>query len=323
MSGEGAAWAAYWTGASGDDAAVRSPESAARLDGYWAETLAGFIQGRSSLDHLELACGSGAVSRALVAAAGAAEVELPRLVCSDYALTAVSQAVKTVPAACPAGAVADAARPPFRPESFDLVTSQFGIEYAGMAAFTAALPMLKPGGALIALVHIADGPIAAECRANLDLLEAAHEADLVAGMVRLLRMARKVDGGGGNASALARQEAALSNDINALRQKVLAAPQGPARDLMQRLIQDMVTLYQRRQAYAPQDADGWLQHQAAELDTYAARMRSMLDAALGEGEIEALREAAAQAGEFTVEVGRLAFEEGGPACAWTIEIGRA
>lgn len=323
MSGEGAAWAAYWTGASGDDAAVRSPESAARLDGYWAETLAGYMAKRSSLSHLELACGSGAVSRALVAAARQAGVETPLLICSDYAPTAVAQALSTLASEHPAGAVADASRPPFAAESFDLITSQFGIEYAGMEAFTAALPLLAPGGVFVALVHIADGPIASECRANLDLLQAEQKVGLVTGMVRLLRMARKVDAGQGNATVLAKQEAALSDAINAVRENVLAAPQGPARDLLQRLIQDMVTLYQRRQAYAPQDADGWLQHQATELETYAARMRSMLDAALGEAEIEALRTAAAQAGDFTLEVGRLAFEEGGPACAWTIEIRRA
>lgn len=323
MSGDGAAWAAYWTGASGDDAAVRSPESAARLDRYWSQTLAARLDGLDSISHLELACGSGAVTRALVGAARQAGVDTPRLVCSDYARTAVAQALSTLARERPAGAVADASRPPFAAGSFDLITSQFGIEYAGMEAFTAALPLLAKGGALIALVHIAEGPIASECRANLDLLRAEQEVGLVAGMARLLRMARKVDAGKGNASALARQEAALSDAINAVRQKVLAAPQGPARDLLQRLIQDMVTLYQRRQAYAPRDADGWLEHQTAELESYAARMRSMLDAALSEADIETLRAGAAQAGDFALEVGRLAFEEGGPACAWTIHIGRA
>lgn len=323
MSNEGAAWAAYWTGASGDDAAVRSPESAARLDRYWAEALAARLKGIARVSHLELACGSGAVTRALVGVAAAAGVATPRLVCSDYAATAVAQALSTLPDAHPAGAVADAARPPFAAESFDLITSQFGIEYAGMSAFTAALPLLAPGGAFIALVHIADGPIASECQANLVLLQAAQEAELVTGMIRLLRMARKVDAGQGNASALAKQEAALSGNINALREKVLRAPQGPARDLLQRLIGDMVTLYQRRQAYTPADADNWLNHQASELESYAARMRSMLDAALSEADIEALGTSAAQAGDFTLEVGRLAFEEGGPACAWTIEIRRA
>lgn len=106
---------------------------------------------------LDLATGDGAVLLMLRAA---------RL---DLKLTGIDSARK-LPRA-PAGVMLKGGvgmeRLPFPDRRFDLVTSQFGIEYGDVAAAAAeASRVLRPGGQLVLLVHHAGGPVVAHNRAR-------------------------------------------------------------------------------------------------------------------------------------------------------------
>jgi SAM-dependent methyltransferase len=98
----------------------------------------------ASRDVLELAAGTGIVTRELVAA-------LPHatLTATDLNRAMVTRGARSVPQAH--WAVADAQRPPFGNGRFDLVACQYGVMFLPdrPAAFAQALRVLAPGGRLL------------------------------------------------------------------------------------------------------------------------------------------------------------------------------
>jgi len=125
---------------------------AASISGGWQALLSCVPP---SMRLLDVACGRGAIL-ALARAQGFTEVCGVDLVAIDSADPAITGGV-------------DAAHLPFADQSFDIVTSQFGIEYAGLAA--AGLEAARVARHhLWLLLHAAEGPIAAQAREQLDQL---------------------------------------------------------------------------------------------------------------------------------------------------------
>ena len=125
---------------------------AASISGGWQALLS---CAPPTLRLLDVACGRGAIL-ALARAQGFTDVTGVDLVAIDGADPAISGGV-------------DAAHLPFSDQSFDIVTSQFGIEYAGL--LTAGLEAARVARQhLWLLLHAAEGPIAAQAREQLDQL---------------------------------------------------------------------------------------------------------------------------------------------------------
>jgi SAM-dependent methyltransferase len=146
-------WQRFWQDAGIDGCtATLPPAVAANIAGGWRALLAGVSPGLRLLD---VACGRGAIL-ALARARGLADVRGVDLVAIDGADPAISSGI-------------DAAYLPFADASFDIVTSQFGIEYAGL--LVAGLEAARVARHhLWLLLHAAEGPIAAQAREQLDQL---------------------------------------------------------------------------------------------------------------------------------------------------------
>jgi len=165
---------------------------------------------------------------------------------------------------------------PLDNESFDLVVTQFGVEYAGVSAFAEAARLVAPGGKFVGLCHIQDGYI-----------DSANQKQLAE--AKVLTRHGFID----RATDLI--TAAFSGDQAALKQAqdefALAAT--PVGEGMRRcrqgihtyLFQGFRQLYERRQQYDLTDITGWLEAMRTELEVNLDRLGRMCEAALSEAEV--------------------------------------
>ena len=146
-------WQRFWQDAGIDGCtATLPPAVAGSISTGWQALLS---RAPPTMALLDVACGRGAVL-ARARAQGFTTLCGVDLVAIDGADPAIMAGV-------------DAANLPFADASFDIVTSQFGIEYAGLAA--AGLEAARVARQhLWLLLHAAEGPIAAQAREQLDQL---------------------------------------------------------------------------------------------------------------------------------------------------------
>jgi SAM-dependent methyltransferase len=235
---------------------------------------------------LDVACGNGAATAYALEVAGRLGRQLPRPIALDSSLAALIDLRRRLPGV--SAVVADARRAPFASSSFDVVASQFGLEYAGPPAFEEAARLLAEGGVLGAVLHLKGGAIYRENTANLAatkalrdsaLLEATREAFSAELAVRM--------GKGGRArlrSAEARLEAAVLGVSGALQH----FGSGVAGGALERLRDDVVHMHHRKQTHEPAEVVRWAAAMSAETEAYAGRMATMLDAAVDEAALHAL-----------------------------------
>ena len=254
-------WGNYWQGRAGTQAGAalvgvgveRDPE----LDAVWREALEPLDRDGPLLD---VATGAGTVLRS---AAAMGFTDLTGLDISPEALAALSRempGVRTV--------VGSASEPPFAPGAFHTVTSQFGFEYAGAARAARALaPLVRDGGAFIAVAHLAGGAIAEEVEGK----RSAASAILDSGFVPLAKAVF---------AASDADFAAAAEAFGAAQNMVLKRAKAGDR-MAAHLYAGTQKLHERRRAYTLEDIHGWLDSMAGEFAAYRGRMEAMLDAALG------------------------------------------
>lgn len=148
------AWSRYWaSGVLHSCAGSFDGNYAGAIADFWQRVFAG-LGGRPARV-LDLCCGNAPLSRLLV--------ESPEFASGDIGIDAVDAARidPRWPDALPAefrerlrvhGGI-DATALPFADASFDLCMSQYGIEYAGPAAFDEVARVLAPGGILAGVFH--------------------------------------------------------------------------------------------------------------------------------------------------------------------------
>jgi len=315
-----AAWADYWEQDGGAEAsvqAVRGDHHAERLTVFWKNALRAALQRRSAVRLLDAACGAGIVGR--TAAELAEEMGTCDLTghCTDYSHAAVRAAMSAGSGPRLATA-ADARALPYEDGSFDLVVSQFGLEYAGDDGFREAARVVAAHGQFLAVIHMIDGGIHEECSGNLRILDAIEQSGLMRMYGRVLELAERVDAGRAAPGALSRPTRLIEAARLRVCEALSGAPPGAAADHALRLMADWTQLFERRGHYGAGVAQAWISAQAAELDAFARRMRSMLAAARDLDSINALSEVFRGAGLSTVEVDTLVLGDAGQPAAWVM-----
>lgn len=211
----------------------------------------------------------------------------------------------------------DAASLPFPPASFDLCTSQYGVEYVGPAALHEAWRVLRPGGRLAAVVHHHRSLPVRIARAELLEHEWLRDADgLLARAADMLEpMARSADAAG---------RAALQHDADARRRRerydtalrALVARAAAARwpDVLHEVhaaLAGVLRAARESGAVAGQEALATLH---AGLARAQLRQRELVDCACDAAGLQALL---APCGEGPREIGEVAFDNGELA-GWTV-----
>lgn len=269
-------WSNYWQGRTGTEAGAAltgvGVENHAEISTFWARL---FKSQEKTIKVLDLACGAGSVLKV------AAENGVEHLTGADISPAAIDVLSEGVPSA--KGVVTHLDNLPFDDQAFGLVTSQFGFEYAGVEKCAAEIGrVLKPGGEFIALAHRAGGAIETEVRAKLQFANRIIDTNFIALAIQVF----EVDMSGGTNAEF--EQAATAFAPAQARVMTLAKSHG---GLAAHLYQGTQQLYEKRQAYAFQDIKGWLDGMRGEIEAFAARMQSMIDAALSETDIESLRAA--------------------------------
>jgi len=225
---------------------------------------------------LDIASGNGAVIEQALQFFGDRP---PQMTCTDLSEAAVSNIQNRFPGV--KGVVADARDIPLDSGAFDVITSQFGIEYAGLQAIGEAERLLAPGGRLALLMHIQGGVIQQECLRNLDAVSRIQESGFVERASEMFQAGFEAVRG---ADRKPYEEAAtrLAPAIQTLEAVMKQYGEHVADDTVARLYSDVGAIHSKLQQYEPDEVLGWLGQMAEELDAYSGRMSSMRDAATDE-----------------------------------------
>lgn len=311
------AWGEFWrlTGESAAYAAGGAQEGALRR--FWRESLVGHLaRGRV----LDVACGNGAVSGVVSDLCGEAGLSLPPLVGADGAAAAALAYRARFAEGC--AVVADSRHLPFPDGAFTLVASQFGLEYAGIAAVGEAARLVGPGGRLAAVLHLRGGAIHRECEANLGAIRRVQASGALASAREVFRRGAAVARGHGSRGEFRRADERLAVALAEVGAIVREAGAGVAGGAVLRLHEDLVHLRGRLATHDPGEVARWADAMEAEVEAYGARMAAMLAVALDEAGV---REATALASSRGLAAGRceaLLTGSGEPG-AWALVCDRA
>lgn len=283
-------WEAYWRGTGNAGAWTAGGASHPLLAEFWAGFFTPLAGRPPGLRVLDLASGNGAV--VAIAMERLAD-RRPQLSCLDRSEAAVENIRRRFPPV--QGIVSDARRVPLDDGGFDVVTSQFGIEYAGPEAAVEAARLLAPGGRLGLLMHVRDGIIECECRASLEAVQCIRECGFVPLAREMFRHGFAAVQGADRApyDEAAKQLAPAAQRVERL---VIEHGEEVAGGTPARLYADVARIHGRLPAYDPVDVLGWLDRMETELADYGERMSAMVGAALDEPAFEAICERLQAAG---------------------------
>jgi len=261
---------------------------------------------------IDIASGSGAVFGHLFSSVDKVRC---KPVCVDLSPDAVSAVVARWPGV--SGIVADGAALPLADHSADIVTSQFGVEYAGIEAIRALCDVVRPKGRIALLLHHRDGAIYRECADNHAALCQVRENGFLESAIEMFPHAFDVLMGGERSA----YEKTSHNLIPAFRdmERIMAQyGKHVAGGVIRKLYTDVNHIHSNLPRFDRQGVVGWLQQAILELDRYIERMNSMCRAALSVETFEALKESLVNSGFEPLEAEALEGDDQSYPLAWAL-----
>lgn len=270
-------WSAYWRGARGAQAWSSGGSAHPAVLAFWQELFEFARDLNRAPRLLDIASGSGAV---VDAAAGAFEAGSAAITCVDISPAALSIVSQRHPEAdC---LVADARALPLASGSFDVVTSQFGIEYAGADALGEAARMVAGGGLLALLVHCREGMIHRRCRASRDAIAAMQRAEFLSKSRDMFDAAFAALGDEGARDRYREAGRALAPAIRDVEGILVRYGREVADGTILRVYRDVRDIHARLAHHDAGEVLGWLRRMEEEIAAYHGRMASMCRAAIDE-----------------------------------------
>lgn len=274
-------WNAYWQGTSRvgaySDGGVNHPA----VDRFWNDFFAG-VNNDEDTEMLDVATGNGAVIELAVSRHGIPEA---RISCIDISPAAIADVESRFPGVN--ALVADAAEKPFGGRRFSLVTSQFGVEYAGQDALFALREQVAQGGALVLILHCNGSSIYNESAANLAAITALQESHFIPLARDFFEKGfRAVQGA--NRAPYEKAGTALSVAVQSVEGILQQFGPRVAGDTVARLYEDVARIHGALPRYDATETLQWLDAMEGEIRSYADRMRTMIDAAIDETTFSAL-----------------------------------
>jgi ubiquinone/menaquinone biosynthesis C-methylase UbiE len=275
-------WDQYWRGMKDGVAPGIGGANHPRLNQFWREYFSRLHEESNQKRIIDIASGDGAVATFAYDVLG---VELADVTCIDISQHAIDLLQKRFPAIH--GIASDAISIPLESASFDIVTSQFGVEYAGVAAFIEAARLVAPGGQLAVLAHHRSGAIYRECSASIDAVEKLRACEFIPRSIAMFE-AGFAAGRGADPGPYNRAAEDLLPAFRELERIMQDYGMHVAGDTLLRLYQDVDKIHQSMQHYDPAEILQWLSRMDGELDAYAGMMVSMRNAALSEPQFRAV-----------------------------------
>lgn len=261
---------------------------------------------------LDIASGRGALLDHL----DASGVQAEQVIATDYSVAGLHSLKQSRRHVLVVGS--DAAAMPFAEGSVDLVTSQFGVEYAGPGAVLDAGKYVAPSGRIVLMLHCRKSVIYSECQANLLALKELKDSQflpLAEDMFQSGYLVIRGQIGRKEAGAMARR---VIEPFNGLRQILDRYGEEVAGGTIKTLYEETARIQQRFQYHLEDEVMGWVRSMQVEVDSYIGRMESMLNAALDETEIDKIIQGWQQQGLHVVNRA-LINDEQQRALAWVIQ----
>ncbi len=267
-------WDTYWHGAQHGAAYCGGGTSHPLVLSFWSDFFKAVRDQYNTPKIIDIASGGGAV---VECAMSTFDGQLEEFTCLDISDSAISMLEQRFPDVH--GIVADACAIPLDSASYDIVTSQFGIEYAGLEAIDEVARLIAPGGQLALLLHNLAGGIYRQCAASLDAIEKLQEAKFIPLSIIMFEEGFAAIRG----ADPAKYDAAAMNlrpAIRAMESIVMQHGKHVADGTIMRLFDDVKIMHGRMQHYEPSEVLGWLRKMEGEVQAYAGRMASMCNAAI-------------------------------------------
>lgn len=264
-------WSDYWEKDSADGEVFVNAQGAGHpaLAEFWQQQLECLPDGSRIVD---LASGAGSVFAHLP------ERHDHQLFAADISQVALKALEERFPNVTTMVCSAD--QVPLDDRSFDVVVSQFGIEYAGIRAFAEAARLISTDGRLIALCHIRDGYIDSGNRAQLAEAKLVAKTGFIDKAVKLVTATFA-----SNAQALKRVE----GDFVAAARQVGNGVGRIKKGIHTHLFFGFRELFEKRQQYDLADIIGWLDDMRGELDLNIDRLSRMCEAAMSIDDINTVK----------------------------------
>jgi len=266
-------WDLYWQGTGDVDAFTSGGVSHPAIRAFWDDFFHTSNLNYEKPEIIDIASGNGAVVESALAVfdKGLAITSL------DVSASAIKNIHNRFPMV--EGIVSDACSIPRESGSYDIVTSQFGVEYAGHDAVLEAARLVADGGRLALLLHSESGSIHRECLQSLEAIERIQAAQFIPFAIEMFDAGfRAVRGEERSAYETAANN--LAPAINELEEIMKQYGQHVAGDTISSLYNDVGQIHNRIQHYNPEDVLNWLKRMNIELGAYAKRMSSMSQAAI-------------------------------------------
>ena len=306
-------WDTYWRGSSDGASFSSDGVDHPRVRQFWVDTF-NTLGGGDSLRLVDVASGVGAV------------VEIARDVLGDdgFAATCIDTsgaAMESLATRLPGveTVVGDAADMPFPDGAFDVATSQFGVEYAGLGAVSEMARVTAPGGSLVLLMHLDGGLIHTECSGNIAAIDAIGGTGFITAARRLFTEAQRCIRGETNGS---REEYdAAVQDMIPISQRVEALLQQHGQDAaggtLATLHGETDRIFGRIMHHDLDEVLEWLDRMDDEIASYRGRMQSMCDAATRRDAFVHLEEQLRERG-FDISISASLVDEQGREIAWQL-----
>jgi len=273
-------WDTYWRGTGDVSAFSSGGVSHPAIHSFWSDFFASLQTSSSELRIIDLATGNGAV---IEVALGTSHIESSSITCVDISPAAIENVGRRFPGI--SGIVADALKIPLEDSGFELATSQFGVEYAGIDAIYEGARLLTSGGQLAMLLHIKNGSVYKECDDSLSAIQRLRDAKFIPNAIELFRTGFAAVRGADRATydAAGRQLAPAIQEAEAI---MVEYGEHVAGDTIARLYDDVGRIHSGLPRYEPDEVLGWLDTMKGELDDYSDRMSSMAHAAMDKDSFE-------------------------------------
>lgn len=260
------AWQSYWSSEQVQPAYATAGRLTAILDTHWGRVFDQVCAGLGAVRCLEIAAGNGDLSARLLNYAERKCLAPPAMFACDLVPNAARQLQSRphIHALC-----CDAARLPCLDQSFGLVLSQFGIEYAGPDALAECARIVAPFGYVALTMHHQGGALHAENLAILAAVEAFQSSGLLPAFARFAGEENDPEARQAFIAAVKAAESVLHGH----------GPDIAAGSLL-RLYREVATLHDRLSRYDRGEVSAWCVQMADALASYAVRTRWMIEVAL-------------------------------------------
>ena len=259
-------WSDYWLkeGQQGEVFVNQDGHKHPQLADYWRTQFSGIIPKAKVID---IAAGGGSIFTDI----DTTEIDLAA---TDLSLPALELLKGRIPATnC---IVTNSEHMPFSNQSFQLVVSQFGVEYAGIDAFPEAARLVASGGRLAILCHISNGYIDSRTRGELEGIETVRISQFIRHAIDLTNAVYS-----GSAALFQQAEANFIPAERQLSGMVKKQPQGVHAHLYGGFRQ----LFERRNNYLEEDIIHWLTAMQGDLIRNFERLSTMKEAAQDEQQV--------------------------------------